>query len=480
LIEGYVVKLQALSTLLLIAIISMPIAVFSTTPSTTLHVYEDGVAVSITYVDKYSYSWDANLSAVLDVGSNYFRVSFNLNSQQATAETPGHPVYGAEQLLAFNFSLTGQPQDSKYTTTIRFGFSLETRSGRLEARSDNIVLVFDTVENVEKITGVVWVTAAGEYAFILNQLSTLNKTVVEQSLNQSGIEGVEISKLDVAVTDSVASIDFDIAINNTALNQSLTRIMQTQYGATYTTPLVPSTSLTQLKTPINLEVSLTASTSRVEARSELYVGCDVNEVLKPGIEYLKQFIQYYQYYSYLYTTYYPTDASNVSKLIGILDSLKEYRILPSKASLEVIASSKGGFITAKLNTPKFIKESGTLTDTVRSLYSTGLKLADLAGNLSLADVTVQIATAPNIAVTLNKASVSQVLFPQLAFLDVAVVTPQSQTTTPATTSDRSPSTPPTRQTTEAGAESTLLIALVAVVLAAAVAVAIAFLIKWKR
>jgi len=464
------VKLQVLSTLLLIAVLSIPIAVFSTTPSITLHIYEDGVAVSITHTDKYSYSWDVNLSAEMDAGSNYFKASFNLNSEQASTVTPEYPVYGVEYLFAFNFSLTGQPQDSKYTTTIRFGFSLEAPNGRFEARSDNIVSVFDSVENVERITGVVWVSATGEASSILNQLSTLNKTVVEQSLKQSGIEGVEITKLDIVVTGNTASIVFDVAIDYTALNQSLTRIAQ-QYGAIYTAPVAPSTSLNQVKAPVNLEISLTASTSRVNARGELYVGCDVNELLKPGIEYLKQFIQqYYQFFSYTYT-YSSIDTSTLSKLVNLLDSLKEYRILPSKSSLEVIASSKGGFITVRLNTPKFIKEGGTLTDTVRSLYSTGLKLADLAEGLNLADVTVQIVAEPNIAVTMNGALVSQVRFPQLAFLNVVITAPQ--TTTPATPA----STP---QTTEAGAESTLLTALIAVVLAVAVVVAVAFLIKGKR
>jgi len=472
------VKLQALSTLLLIAIITVPIAVLSTTPSITLHVYEDGVAVSITHVDKYSYSWDVNLSSVLDVGSGYFKISLNLDSEQAAAEMPEYPVYGAEYLFALNLSLSGQPHDSKYTTTTRFEFSIESSDGRFEARSDNIVSEFDSVENVERITGVVWVSATGAHAFILDQLTTLDKTAVEQSLKQSGIEGVEINKLDVVVTGSAASIEFDVIINYTALNQSLTRLMQEQYGALYTTPIMPSPSPAQLKAPVNLEVSLTASASRVKARGELYVGCDVNELLKPGIEYLKQFIQYYQYYPYFYTTIYPTDTSTAGKLISFLDSLKEYKILPSKASLEVVASSKGGFIAVKLNSPKFIIEGGTLTDTVRSLYSTGLKLADLTEGLNLADVTVQIVTAPNIAVTLNEVPVSRVLFPQLVFLDVAVVTPQSQTTTPATPE----STPQTQQTTGAETEFTLLTALTAAVLAvvAAVAVAIAFLIKRKR
>ncbi len=334
-------------------------------PEVTIKIYRDNsVQVVITGTAENI----GNSSGVIDASLTIKDKGFTAEASGSInlPEPPEQPVD-----VTLEISSSSHTTQDTSTSTAAIKAHVETQQLTLDINVKELKGEATKLDRKATISGTIEISGSGEqYAGVMMMLGFINKDVLEQNLAKSGIDWIEINKLDKTISNEKATIEFSITINVEKLaeyleNQEVTT--KENYLEVYDESFIPSDSSVSLKlsvstTTLNFEFSLDTTMSPTEIL-ELIKKLQIlrtpsvpTNITIPAAEEEEAMKMMKEYAGYLADTFEP---------------------LPSKASIRLELSPTQTIYTVV--SPKIrAKGAETPADTLAALKEAVIKLGDIA------------------------------------------------------------------------------------------------------
>jgi len=153
----------------------------------------------------------------------------------------------------------------------------------------------------------------------------------------------------------------------------------------------------------------------VVATAEVSVKADINEYLDTLLQYMK-WVGSIGFGS----TQPATQQLGADYLSKVADVVGRFKLLPSRMTLSVVTDPALKTLTVKVETPKFVKKGGTVTDTLIELHNAWREITSAVKKEELLNTTVAVEAEPGVKVMKNGIPASQVRVADLPNLTVVV------------------------------------------------------------
>lgn len=352
----------------------------------------------------------------------YGEVSFDVRAEDGktmvSLQMSGEQTGTINTNVSLDIDFEQQIVDNIIKVIITLSLDMRDNSGWLVASTEpNIVIEVNKESLVVHTEGKVKLEAGGEATQVYAVLAMLNKPLIEQSLNQSGITWVKIERLSTSVSDSIGYIDFAVDIEiGEALEQTNTSIEEFKDALDKSSyPLSGGLEFSVTSEGMNIEFSATVEkdiNDVLESIAELY-----STIEETGVSEQMQYVPT------------PVPAPSTQSFSPIFTMTNEFckrlEVLSSEGYVHIKPAGNGTLVV-EYKTPRIVKKGATSpADTIRELYDFAMWVNEELGQYSpipLADVTEETVKieGEGVEVTLNGTEVSTVKFSDLPNLEATV------------------------------------------------------------
>jgi len=398
---------------LLLVLSTLGVVTGSLSTAMKIHVYSDGsIVIDILHHDRVENTGvkEAYVQGNLDVGDDYYELAATLEVATFSTCTPDTCMYIEGSMIT---TTTSSSELFELTTMLVLNM-WDSRGNALNVSVNPLNYKLNISSLRALLSGIVELSATGEPAQILEYASMLNKSTIEQILEEANITWITVNTFTSEINEhGKVKYTFELEINELELANMLgvnTTFIKEQYKT------MPSTTS---------RVFFYSNTTNNYAEISLRVNKNINEHLEHMVDVYNEILTQIEIalQEISRTTGIELSIEGVKPVLAILEKFTDnFTILNSRGLF--VLELKENTLTINITTPRLIKKNArTPADTLIALYNLAKDMQSELGIEELLNTTVYLIPENGLKITRNGTEVEQVSLGELAELEVTTLTP---------------------------------------------------------
>jgi len=387
----------------------------------TVHVYTDGVSLSgKSTFPALNVTIPITADTKLSVKKDSFDEELSVTAEQITPQ----PMPMSIELYAITSTSPKGPAAG--TSTLRMSLQLTHEEyGSLNVKLSDMAVSYNYDTMSTQISGTATVEASGKMQSLMLPLLMVKKENIQKALEEQGIRGIEINKLDIRlVRENAVEVGFDVTMLYTQLMESL-KISPEALNVTL---------MKKLNVPSTYEMRFTLKNASLTMWMKLDVKANINQY---WVDYANNIKGLLPVLSRASVPAVPTETPSLppvstETIDRVIEELSKFEILPSDAKFHLGIDPSTEKMTVEFTSPKLIKKGADVKETIVAIYDLATKVSRrIWGDEAvqkLNEMNVNVVAEPGIRTLLEGREVTSVKFGNLPALQIEFAPPYAPPT----------------------------------------------------